>query len=94
MGFLAPILLAGVGLLAICIVVALLSAPAARNTWRRARPTRWQLAAAAVDSPGQLRLERRGAGGWQLAAPEPGPEPAAGQRAGHLQKSRVDCSPT
>jgi hypothetical protein len=37
---------AGVGLLVVCVVVARLSAPTARKTWRRARPRRWPAAAA------------------------------------------------
>ncbi len=42
--------LAGAGLLVLCAALGLLSAPAARTTWRRARPARWLagLAAAAA----------------------------------------------
>jgi len=36
---------AGVGLLLVCLLVARLSAPTARKTWRRVRPARWPLAA-------------------------------------------------
>ena len=39
---------AGIGLLAVCSVIAFLSAPTARKTWRRARPSRWPLAALAT----------------------------------------------
>jgi membrane protease YdiL (CAAX protease family) len=36
---------AGFGLLLVCLLVARLSRPAMRKTWRRARPSRWPLAA-------------------------------------------------
>lgn len=39
---------AGAGLLGVCFVVGRLSAPTARKTWRRARPSRWPLAAVAA----------------------------------------------
>ncbi len=37
---------AGIGLLLLCFVIARLSVPTARKTWRRARPRRWPAAAA------------------------------------------------
>jgi hypothetical protein len=39
---------AGVGLLAVCLLVARLSIPTARKTWRRVRPLRWIPAALAM----------------------------------------------
>jgi membrane protease YdiL (CAAX protease family) len=40
--------LAGVGLLAVCLLVGRFSRPASRKSWRRARPSRWPLAALAA----------------------------------------------
>jgi membrane protease YdiL (CAAX protease family) len=41
-------LFAGVGLLLVCLLVARFSAPTARKTWRRGRPSRWPAAALAT----------------------------------------------
>lgn len=71
--------LAGVGLIAVCLVVGRLSVPTARKTWRRARPARWPEAAAltlVVVAGSYAILAALAAalgGGLRLSWPDPSP---------------------
>jgi membrane protease YdiL (CAAX protease family) len=60
--------LAGVGLLAVCLLVGRLSRPASRKTWRRARPSRWPAAALATLTVVAGCYACLGSLGWLLGA--------------------------
>jgi membrane protease YdiL (CAAX protease family) len=70
--------LAGVGLVLVCLAVGWLSVPASRKTWRRARLTRWPVAAIGVIvviGGSYLLLAALGlalGGGLRLRLPQPG----------------------